>query len=222
MEISLDWSNDFYGPGSWRMGYSNRLPSVRHKAESSPPLLANIALNSLDWLLHRQGLHFVRYADDFVIMCRNRAQAEEALTIVQSHLEGDLELKSSPEKTHIATFSQGFSFLGFDFLNHSVTMRTKSLEKFKAKIQDITERHHNLDDKLIKRINQIVRGTANYFATWFSHNRRLFKETDKWIRMRLRCMKYKRKWRTDNRRLRLKHLQRTGLLSLYDFYQQPA
>nr|VFK17261.1 MAG: group II intron reverse transcriptase/maturase [Candidatus Kentron sp. LFY] len=104
------------------------------------PLLANIALNSLDWLLERQGLHFVRYADDFVVMCRTHAQAEEALALVQSHLVVNLELKSSPEKTHISTFSQGFSFLGFDFHARTVTMRAKSLEKFKTKIQDITER----------------------------------------------------------------------------------
>ena len=50
------------------------------------PLLANIALNSLDWLLERQELRFVRYADDFLVMCRSHAQAEEALALVQSHL----------------------------------------------------------------------------------------------------------------------------------------
>nr|VFJ65364.1 MAG: group II intron reverse transcriptase/maturase [Candidatus Kentron sp. FW] len=186
------------------------------------PLLANIALNSLDWLLERQGLHFVRYADDFVVMCRNHAQAEEALALVQHHLEDNLELNLSPEKTHISTFSQGFSFLGFDFHAQTVTMRNKSLEKFKTKIREITKRPHNLDNALIVRLNQVIRGTANYFATSFSHNRRLFKETDKWIRVRLRSMKYKRKWKTDNWRLRLKHFQRMGLLNLYDFYNHPA
>ncbi len=186
------------------------------------PLLANIALNSLDWLLERQGPHFVRYADGFVVMCRTHAQAEEALALVQSHPVDNLELKSSPEKTHISTFSQGFSFLGFDFHARTVTMRAKSLEKFKTKIRDITERSHNLDDQLIKRLNQVIRGTANYFATSFSHNRRLFKETDKWIRVRLRGMKYKRKWKTVNLRLRLEHFLRMGLSSLYDFYAQPA
>jgi len=185
------------------------------------PLLANIALNSLDWLLDRQGLRFVRYADDFVVMCRSRAEAEEALDAVRSHL-AELGLSLSPEKTHIATFSQGFSFLGFDLCSRSVTMRAKSVAKFKAKVQEITERCHNLDDDLIKRLNRVVRGTANYFATPFSHNRRLFTELDKWIRVRLRSMKFKRKWKTDNRRLRLKHFRRMGLLSLHDFYAQPA
>ncbi len=186
------------------------------------PLLANIALNSLDWLLERHGLRFVRYADDFVVMCRSHTQAEEALALVQLHLGFDLKLKLSPEKTHIATFSEGFAYLGFDLCSRSVTMRAKSVEKFKAKIQKLTQRSHNLDDDLIGRINQVVRGTANYFATPFSHNRWVFTRLDQWTRVRLRCMKFKRKWKTDNRRLRLKHFRRMGLLRLSDFYPQPA
>ena len=101
-------------------------------------------------------------------------------------------------------------------------MRAKSVEKFKSKIRETTIRGHNLDDNLIMKLNRVIRGTANYFATSFSHNRNLFTELDKWIRVRLRSMKFKRKWKTDNRRLRLKHLRRMGLLSLYDFYNKPA
>lgn len=186
------------------------------------PLLANIALNSLDWLLDRHDMHFVRYADDFVVLCHSRAQAEEALALVQSHLSDELKLSLSPEKTHIATVAEGFAFLGFDLCSRSVTMRAKSVEKFKAKVREITERSHNLDDDMIERLNRVVRGTANYFATSFSHNRRLFTALDKWIRVRLRSMKFKRKWKTDNRRLRLKHFRRLGLVSLHDSYAQPA
>ncbi len=186
------------------------------------PLLANIALNFLDWFLDEHGLRFVRYADDFLVLCSNHTQAEEALTQVRSHLENELKLKLSPEKTHIATFSKGFEFLGFRICSHSRTMRKKSVENFKTKIRDVTKRSHNLDDDLIVRVNRIVRGTANYFATPFSHNRSLFRRLDRWIRMRLRCMKFKRKWTSDNRRLRLKVFLRMGLLSLQDFYPQPA
>ena len=186
------------------------------------PLLANITLNSLDWLLDKHGLQFVRYADDFVVMCRSQAQAKEALAVVKSHLGDELGLSLSPEKTHIAKFSEGFAFLGFNLCSRSVTMRAKSVEKFKSKIRETTIRGHNLDDDLIMKLNRVIRGTANYFATSFSHNRNLFTELDKWIRVRLRSMKFKRKWKTDNRRLRLKHLRRMGLLSLYDFYNKPA
>jgi hypothetical protein len=167
-------------------------------------------------------MHFVRYADDFVVLCDNHTQAEEALNLVQKHLQGKLGLNLSPEKTHIATFTKGFSFLGFDISSRSVTMRAKSVEKFKAKVRELTERSHNLDADLIVRLNRVIRGTANYFATLFSHNRKMFTELDKWIRVRLRSIKFKRKWKTDNRRLRLKHFRRLGLLSLRDFYPQPT
>lgn len=186
------------------------------------PLLANIALNSLDWWLDERGLRFVRYADDFVVLCHNHAQAEEALALIRSHLENELKLELSPEKTHIATFSEGFQFLGFNLCSRSITMRDKSVENFKTKIREITKRSHNLDHFLITQLNRIVRGTANYFATAFSHNRQLFRRLDQWIRMRLRAMKFKRKWKTDNWRLRLKHLQRMGLLCMVNTYSQPA
>ena len=141
---------------------------------------------------------------------------------VRSHLENELKLKSSPEKTHIAAFSEGFEYLGFNPSSRSMTMREKSVENFKTKIREITKRSFNLDDSLIIRVNQIARGAANYFATAFSHNRSLFRKFDRWIRMRLRYMKYKRKWKTDNRRFRLKYFRRMGLLSMQDFYPQPA
>jgi len=80
---------------------------------------------------------------------------------------------------------------------------------------------------VIRRLNRVLRGTANYFATPFLHNRRLFTEIDKWIRVRLRSMKFKRKWKTpkgktNHLRFRLKHFRRMGLLSLYDVYPQLA
>lgn len=186
------------------------------------PLLANIALNSLDWLMNEHNLQFVRYADDFVVLCRSTNQAQEALNRVQSHLNKELKLELSPDKTHITTFQQGFPFLGFDVSSKSVKMRAKSTEKFKTKIQEITKRSHNLDEKMIAQLNRLIRGTANYFATPFSHNKRLLGDLDKWIRMRLRAMKYKRKWKTDNRRLRLKHFRRMGLVSLTDSYLKLA
>jgi len=185
------------------------------------PLLANIALNFLDWHLQDHGLRFVRYADDFVVLCQSEAQAKEAMDIVDSFLRSQLELELSPEKTHVTTFSKGFAFLGFDISSRSIKMRDKSIEKFKDKIRSLSIRSHNLDDDHIERLNQVIRGTANYFATPFSHNRTLFKHLDQWIRMRLRCMKYKRKWKTDNRRLRVKHIRNKGLLNLLDFYLTP-
>ena len=95
-------------------------------------------------------------------------------------------------------------------------MRPKSVEKFKAKVRELTPRHHNLDATVITKLNTVIRGTANYFATSFSHVGDLFRGLDRWTRMRLRCMKFKRKSRADNGRMRLKHIRRLGLCSLTD------
>jgi RNA-directed DNA polymerase len=180
------------------------------------PLMANIVLNHLDWQLHEQGYRFVRYADDFVVLCTSTAKAEEALTLVSQTL-ANLGLSLSPEKTRITTFGKGYSFLGFVMSSRSRRMRDKSERKLRDKIREITTRSHNLDAKVIEKLNQVIRGTAGYFATrWFT-GRFVFRELDSWIRRRLRCMKFKRFRLHDNRRLRLKQFQRLGLLSLESF-----
>ncbi len=185
------------------------------------PLLANITLNSLDWALHNAGFRFVRYADDFVVLTKSQAKVREAHDLVLRHL-ASLGLSLSAEKTKMTTFRQGFAFLGFDIGAWSVKIRAKSVEKFKDKIRELTPRHQNLDAKVVRKINQVVRGTANYFGTAFSNCRSLFRTLDRWIRMRIRCMKFKRKRITDNWRLRLKHLRNLGLLFLGEIRAPPA
>ena len=96
-------------------------------------------------------------------------------------------------------------------------MRAKSVEKFKTKVRELTRRSHNLDADVIVKLNRVIRGTANYFATPWSHCGDAYRSLDRWIRMRLRCMKFKRKSEKDNFRLRLKHFRHMGLLSLSDF-----
>lgn len=182
------------------------------------PLLANIVLNRLDWHLHRSGYRFVRYADDFVVLCQDRQQAQEALDCVRHVLEGELGLTLSPEKTKVTTYGRGYDFLGFHLSSRSRRMRDKSVQKFKAKVRELTERRRNLDRTTIGRLNQVIRGTANYFATGFSTCRWLFQKLDSWIRMRLRAMKLKRKNYNDNRKLRGGYFRRQlGLLTLEEF-----
>ena len=181
------------------------------------PLLANIVLNQLDWRLEKAGYRFVRYADDFVVACKNRKQAEAALDLVEEIMT-DLGLALSPEKTKIASYGKGYEFLGFRLSSKSRTMRQKSLEKFKTKIRELTRRCHNLDARAIEKLNQVIRGTANYFATNFSTCIKLFQKLDKWIRMRVRCMKFKRKSEFDNYRLRQGSFdKKLGLLKLLSF-----
>lgn len=179
------------------------------------PLLANIALNGLDWRLHDAGYRFVRYADDFVVLCQSEAAVKEAHALVQEHLAG-IGLTLSADKTKQTKFRDGFAFLGFVLSSWTVTMRPKAVEKFKTKIKELTPRHHNLDQKVVAQVNAVVRGTAHYFATPFSRVRDLFRTLDRWLRMRIRCMKFKRKQITDNWRLQRKHLANLGFVFLSD------
>ena len=181
------------------------------------PLLANVVLNQLDWRLEKAGYRFVRYADDFVVVCASRQEAKAAWELVEEIMT-DLGLSLSPEKTKIASYGKGYEFLGFRLSSKSRTMRTKSLEKFKTKIRELTRRCHNLDARAITKLNQVIRGTANYFATNFSTCIKLFQKLDKWIRMRVRCMKFKRKSEFDNYRLRQGSFdKKLGLLKMLSF-----
>jgi RNA-directed DNA polymerase len=180
------------------------------------PLLANIVLNHLDWQLHKLGYRFVRYADDFVVLCQTQAQAEEAKTQVTQILH-QLGLQLSPEKTRITTYGKGYSFLGFVMSSRSRRMRPKSEQKFQDKVRELTVRSRNLDAELIEKLNRVIRGTANYFTPRWSTNRWRLRELDAWIRRRLRCMKYKRFSYHHHRRMRLKQFARLGLLSLESF-----
>jgi hypothetical protein len=180
------------------------------------PLLANIVLNHLDWRLHERGFRFVRYADDFVVLCRTPAEAEEALILVTQTLH-ELGLSLSTEKTRITTYGRGYTFLGFVLSSRSRRMRDKSQRKFHEKVEALTVRSHNLDAEVIEKLNQVIRGTALYFATrWFT-GRHVFRNLDGWIRRRVRCMKYKRFRYHDNRRWRVKQAEQLGLLSLESF-----
>lgn len=174
------------------------------------PLIGNIVLNYLDWKLDQAGYKFARYADDIVILCKTTEQAKNALTLAVETL-ADLGLECNSEKTKIATFSQGFQFLGFDISSRVVTMRKKSREKFEAKLKEITTRSHNLDAKVFLKLNQVIRGTVNYFSTGFSEVKTYYVSVDKKLRTRLRSMKYKTKSRRHNCRFKNKHIANRGL-----------
>ena len=97
-------------------------------------------------------------------------------------------------------------------------MRDKSVRRFKDKVRELTVRKHNLDRNTLEKLNRIIRGTANYYAASFATSRWLFQKLDSWVRMRLRCMKLKRKNYNDNRKLRVKFFRRKfGLLTLEEF-----
>ena len=182
------------------------------------PLLANIVLNHLDWRLEALGYKCIRYADDVVVLCKTKRQAEKALAAVTACVEDDLGLMLNPNKTHLTTFGQGFNFLGYHVTARTIRMGGKAAERFRMKIKECTRRSHNLDAAVVTKVNRVVRGTVRYFATAFSTCLGQFNTLDRWIRMRIRCMKYKRIWKTDNRRLKSRHISRRGFVLCREVY----
>jgi len=157
------------------------------------PLLSNVYLNPLDHLMAQVGFEMVRYADDFVILCRTREDAQRALELVQQWTaENGLTLH--PTKTKIVDVrTDGFEFLGYRFVKHLRLPRRKSLDKFKAAIRDKTKRTsgHSLH-YIITDVNFTLRGWFEYFK--HSH-RTSFVPLDGWVRMRLRSILRKRRGR---------------------------
>jgi RNA-directed DNA polymerase len=154
------------------------------------PLLANIFLNPLDHELAKAGFAMVRYADDFVIMCRSPEDAEQALKLVRCWVE-DNGLALHPTKTKIVDARiEGFDFLGYHFRGELRLPRKKSLDKLKATIRAKTKRTNgsSLQYTCIK-LTQTMRGWFTYFrhCHWT-----VFRDLDGWIRGRLRSILRKR------------------------------
>lgn len=86
------------------------------------PYLANFYLDCFDEAMQRRGLRLVRYADDFVVLCRSEAEAEAARAAVEQELAA-LKLRLASEKTTTTSFEKGFVFLGFLFCRGVVIER---------------------------------------------------------------------------------------------------
>jgi hypothetical protein len=138
------------------------------------------------------------------------------MTRVTAILDG-LGLKLSPEKTRITTWASGYSFLGFWISRRSIRMRPKSLRKLEDKVRELTQRHYNFGPEVFRKLNPVLRGTAQYFATEWSSPRWQFRDLDCWIRRRLRAMKSKRFSYFDNQRYSVRWFGELGLLSLESF-----
>jgi len=150
------------------------------------PLLANIYLNPLDHLVTAAGFALVRYADDFVILCRTREDAERALEVVRQWVANN-GLTLHPTKTQIVDArSEAFDFLGYRFRGDLRVPRTKSRAKFKAAVREKTRRTngHSLSFS-IASLTPTLRG----WFTYFRHcHPRVYHDLDGWVRMRLRSI----------------------------------
>jgi RNA-directed DNA polymerase len=154
------------------------------------PVLANLYLDPLDHRMAEAGYEMVRYADDFVVLCRTADEAQQALAIVQRWTAA-AGLRLHPEKTHLVDMQQpgGFDFLGYHFEHGCRWPRTKSLRKLKDTVRQKTRRTngHSLAH-IIADLNRSLVGWLEYFK----HSHRSFRDLDKWIRMRLRSILRKR------------------------------
>jgi len=162
------------------------------------PVLSNAYLNPLDHQMAGTGFQMVRYADDFVILCRTREEAEAALSLVREWVvEQGLELH--PEKTHIVDArTESFSFLGYSFRGELRFPRAKSHRKFVDRIRELTPRKSGVSlEVTLQRLNRTTQGWFNYFrhCHWS-----IFRDYDGMIRRRLRRLLLKRN-RKNRKRL---------------------
>jgi len=183
------------------------------------PLLANLYLNPLDHEVAGRGWAMVRYADDFVVLCRTKEEAETVLAFLREWT-ATAGLTLHPTKTRIVNaVSEGFDFLGWHFRGGKKWPRKKSLQKLQEKMRPLTRRTHGGSLKeIIAQANPILRGWHGYFR---SSQRTGLSGPDGWLRRRLRALLRKREKRpgyglseADSRRWPNRWFAERGLFSL--------
>jgi group II intron reverse transcriptase/maturase len=176
------------------------------------PLWSNIFLTPFDHAMTAAGYRVTRWADDFVVVCRTRQEAQTARALAGSYLHNELGVSLHPEKTRIVHVDHGFEFLGYKVkrgkgLRLSAAKRTsqanpynlyavpreKSVARFKDQIRNLTQRRAPVTLRdMIEVINPILRGWGNYYRK--ANVRKLFHRLDGWIERRLWSFISKR-WR---------------------------
>ena len=110
------------------------------------PILANLFLDELDEELLRKGYKYIRYADDYVILCKKKEDAEKGLELSKQVLE---KLLLELDEEEITTFDQGFKYLGVIFLK-SMVMKPFEVQKKNRKVL-FYPKPFNLDAYLLKK-----------------------------------------------------------------------
>lgn len=171
------------------------------------PLLANLYLHPLDVMMDAKGYRMVRYADDFVVLCRTAEQAQRALTEVKDWVR-EAGLTLHPDKTHVGDCredGEGFDFLGYRFEAGRRWVRKKSLRAIKDKLRSKTGRTRGVSlRQIIAELNPILKGWFGYFK----HAQPLeFVRLDGFIRRRLRALLRKREKRPGMGRCQADHVR---------------
>lgn len=152
------------------------------------PVLANIYLHPLDERMAALGYRMVRYADDFVVLCGSREEAEAALAEIRAWVaENGLVLH--PDKTHVGDCRQpeeSFDFLGYRFAAGKRWVRRKSMARFKDRIREKTKRTRGASlSRIVADLNPMLRGWFGYFKHAYPAT---FPEVDGFVRRRLRAV----------------------------------
>jgi RNA-directed DNA polymerase len=191
------------------------------------PLLANIYLHPLDELMAARGYRMVRYADDFVVLCRSREEADAALAEIRAWV-ADNGLRLHPNKTQVGDcrqYGEGFEFLGYRFEAGKWLVRKKSLGRFKDRVRSKTRRTRGQTLAcIIADLNPLLKG---WFAYFKHAHPSTFRRLDQFIRRRLRAVLHKQTWRRAGMGLALAdHLRwpnaffaQAGLLELHTAWQ---
>ncbi len=165
------------------------------------PLMANVLLDELDDQLEERGHSFVRYADDFVILCRSPRAGQRILRGVRRFLADELKLIVNEAKSRVVELAEA-SFLGFQIVRRKVRWTVKSQKKFKAKVRQITKRTRGHSPKsVIAELQSYLRGSVNYYGLGIAFGEA--RELDRWLRSRVRMYYWKQWGRPRTRRRKL-------------------
>ena len=192
-------------------GWKPTLTGVPQGGVASP-LWSNIFLTPFDRQMTAEGFRLTRWADDFVVLCQTREEAQRALAVAERFLREALGVELHPQKTRVVHVSQGFEFLGYKVKqgaghrlpahkrrgrsnpqNLYAIPREKSVKRFQEQIRALTRRKVPIKlRELIERINPVIRGWGHFYRK--ADVRRLFHRLDRWIEHRIYSFLAKR-WR---------------------------
>jgi RNA-directed DNA polymerase len=170
------------------------------------PLLSNIVLDEFDKELEARGRRFVRFADDFVILCGSQRAGSRILANVIRFLEDRMKLTVNRMKSSVRTLRET-DFLGFCIQQNKVHWSAKSEKRFKDKVRAIVKRTRGVSaSRVTAELRQYIRGAVNFYA--FAMPFRFAREIDGWIRCHVRCY-YWKQWKRP--RTRRRNLLRLGI-----------
>ena len=165
------------------------------------PLLANVLLDELDHELEKRGHQFVRYADDFVILCSSPRAGERILASITRYLKRSLKLIVNEAKSRVVTLSEA-TFLGFSIIRRKIRWTEKSQKKFKAEVRRLTKRTRGHSPvKVIADLRAYLRGAVNYYVIGIPFGD--IRNLDQWLRRRMRLYYWKQWGRPRTRRRKL-------------------